>query len=110
MAGRRMLTDQDREEISRGIAAGEGQKQIAARIGRDASVVCREIARHGGWGVKGSAKSKKGLLYSAGGSSAIVLKLNDGRRYLVGCDADDGDVRRVLEALDAQACDGNGPA
>lgn len=48
MAGRRMLTDQDREEISRGIAAGEEQKQIADRIGRDPSVVCREIARHGG--------------------------------------------------------------
>lgn len=48
MARRRMLTDQDREEISRGIAAGEEQKAIAGRIGRDPSVVCREIARHGG--------------------------------------------------------------
>jgi IS30 family transposase len=48
MAGRRMLTDQDREEISRRIAAGEEQKQIAERIGRDPSVVCREITRHGG--------------------------------------------------------------
>lgn len=36
------------EEISRGIAAGETQVVLAARIGRDPSVVCREIARHGG--------------------------------------------------------------
>ena len=48
MAVRRMLTDVDREEISRGIAAGVEQKVIAVRIGRSPSVVCREIARHGG--------------------------------------------------------------
>ncbi|UNX55615.1 hypothetical protein MF406_04975 [Georgenia sp. TF02-10] len=54
---------------------------------------------YGGWGIKGSARSPKGLLYSAGGSAAISLTLHDGRRYLVGCDADDGDVRRVLEVL-----------
>jgi IS30 family transposase len=38
----------DREEISRGLAEGLEQKQIAVRIGRDPSVVCREIRRHGG--------------------------------------------------------------
>ncbi|MGH9208126.1 MAG: IS30 family transposase [Acidimicrobiales bacterium] len=43
-----MLTDADREEISRGIAADEEQRVIAARIGRDPSVVCREVARHTG--------------------------------------------------------------
>lgn len=45
---RRMLTAADREEISRGLAAGVEQVVIAARIGRDPSVVSREIARHGG--------------------------------------------------------------
>lgn len=50
MAQRQMLTDADREEISRGMAAGDVQVVIAARIGRDPSVVCREIARHGGRG------------------------------------------------------------
>lgn len=47
-AVRKMLTLADREEISRGIAEKLEIKQIAARIGRCASVVSREIRRHGG--------------------------------------------------------------
>jgi IS30 family transposase len=43
-----MLTVEDREEISRGVAESLQYKDIAARIGRDASVVSRELARHGG--------------------------------------------------------------
>jgi IS30 family transposase len=43
-----MLTEQDREEISRGTVEGLEGKVIAARIGRCPSVVSREIARHGG--------------------------------------------------------------
>jgi len=42
---RRMLTDADREEISRGNAEG---RVIAERIGRDPSVVSPDVARHGG--------------------------------------------------------------
>jgi IS30 family transposase len=38
----------DREEISRGLAAGRSMRQIAATIGRAPSTVSREIARHGG--------------------------------------------------------------
>ena len=38
----------DREEISRALASGAGQKDIAISIGRCESVVSREIARHGG--------------------------------------------------------------
>ena len=45
---RRMLGAADREEISRGIAEGVEGVVIAARIGRDPSVVSRDIARHGG--------------------------------------------------------------
>ncbi len=47
MAQRRMLTEQDREEISRGIVAGLQGQVIAARIGRCPSVVSRELGRHG---------------------------------------------------------------
>lgn len=47
---RRMVSVADREEISRGIAEGLSGKVIAQRIGRDPSVVSREIARHGGRG------------------------------------------------------------
>jgi transposase, IS30 family len=45
---RRMLTLADREEISRGVAESLRYKEIAARIERDASVVSREVNRHGG--------------------------------------------------------------
>jgi len=48
VAERRLITDADREEISRGIAENVEGKVIAARIGRAPSVVCRDIARHGG--------------------------------------------------------------
>jgi transposase, IS30 family len=42
------LTLEDREDISRGLAKGLENKDIAASIGRDESVVSREITRHGG--------------------------------------------------------------
>jgi IS30 family transposase len=45
---REMLTLADREEISRCLAADMQQKDIATAIGRDPSVVSREITRHGG--------------------------------------------------------------
>jgi IS30 family transposase len=42
------LTLGEREEISRGIAAGRSARGIAAGLGRSPSTVTREIARHGG--------------------------------------------------------------
>jgi hypothetical protein len=42
------LTLADREEISRGIAAGLSARSIAGRIDRPSSTVSREIARNGG--------------------------------------------------------------
>jgi IS30 family transposase len=46
----RSLTAAEREEISRGVAAGEPCRQIAARLGRASSTVSRELARNGGPG------------------------------------------------------------
>jgi IS30 family transposase len=40
----------EREEISRGVAAGEPCRHIAARLGRAPSTVSRELARNGGRG------------------------------------------------------------
>ncbi|MDQ2710436.1 MAG: helix-turn-helix domain-containing protein, partial [Actinomycetota bacterium] len=45
-----MMMLSDREEISRGLAEGLRYKEIALRIGRDPSVVSRDVARHGGRG------------------------------------------------------------
>jgi IS30 family transposase len=45
---RMMLMLSDREEISRGLAEDLEFAEIARRIGRDPSVVSRDVARHGG--------------------------------------------------------------
>jgi transposase, IS30 family len=42
------LTLSEREEISRGIAAGASARAIAAQLGRSPATVAREINRHGG--------------------------------------------------------------
>src|SRR4051812_9295391 len=42
----RYLTMLEREEISRGLAGGDNQTVIAGRLGRDKSVISREIARN----------------------------------------------------------------
>ncbi len=44
------LTLAEREEISRGLAAGDSIRSIAARLDRAPSTVSREIVRHGGRG------------------------------------------------------------
>ena len=45
---KRALTLNEREEISRGIAAGDSIRQIARELGRAPSTVSREIGRHEG--------------------------------------------------------------
>ena len=44
----RVLQCAEREEISRGLAAGESLRGIARRVGRAPSTISREIRRHGG--------------------------------------------------------------
>jgi IS30 family transposase len=44
----RVLSLSEREEISRGLEARQSLREIARRLGRAASSVSREIARHGG--------------------------------------------------------------
>jgi IS30 family transposase len=44
----RCLNMADREEISRGVAAGHSCRQIAVRLGRAPSTVSRELTRNGG--------------------------------------------------------------
>lgn len=47
---RTMLMLVDREVISRGLAEGLEYKDIALRLGRDPSVISRDVSRHGGRG------------------------------------------------------------
>jgi len=44
----RHLSFTEREEVSRGVAAGESLRSIAGRLGRAPSTVCREVTRNGG--------------------------------------------------------------
>ena len=44
----RHLSLAEREEISRGLVAGDSIRSIATGLGRDASTVCREVNRNGG--------------------------------------------------------------
>ena len=46
----RHLSAREREEVSRGIAAGLSARAIARNLGRSASTISREIARNGGRG------------------------------------------------------------
>lgn len=42
------LSPADREELSRGLVAGDSLRQIAGRVGRSASTLSREVERNGG--------------------------------------------------------------
>ncbi|MFB6634859.1 helix-turn-helix domain-containing protein [Streptomyces sp. NPDC056362] len=44
----RHLSDREREEIPRGLAAGKSARQVAKRLERSPSTISREIARNGG--------------------------------------------------------------
>lgn len=48
LRSRLALSAPEREEISRGLAAGESMREIARRINRAPSTVSREVARNGG--------------------------------------------------------------
>lgn len=54
----------DLEEISRGLAELLEFREIAVRIGRDASVVVREVARHGGRGVYRAERAQRAAAVS----------------------------------------------
>jgi len=45
-ASGRYLSVREREEIAVGLAAGESQRSIAARLGRSPSTICREVRRN----------------------------------------------------------------
>lgn len=73
----------EREEISRGIAAGESARAIAARIGRSASSVSREIARNGGRDAYRAADADAAMWERSRRPKASKLDRYEGLRELV---------------------------
>ncbi|WP_425562601.1 IS30 family transposase [Microbacterium laevaniformans] len=73
----------EREEISRGIAAGESARAIASRIGRSASSVSREIARNGGRDAYRAANADAATWERARRPKASKLDRHEGLRELV---------------------------
>jgi hypothetical protein len=77
------LTLTEREDISRGIAAGESGRAIAERLGRAVSTVCREIGRYGGRDAYRASKPDAGAWQAALRPKACLLALNRTLRNLV---------------------------
>jgi IS30 family transposase len=63
----------EREEISRGVAAGESLRVIACRLGRTPSTVSREVARNGGRaGYRACRADREGDLLCGQGPGVIA--------------------------------------
>ncbi len=77
------LTPTEREEISRGLAAGESLRAIAARLNRPASTVCREVNRNGGRRNYRAQKAEERASKRARRPKRCLLAINDRLRELV---------------------------
>ena len=77
------LTPTEREEISRGLATGDSLRAIAARLGRPASTVCREVNRNGGHQDYRAAMAEKRAWQSARRLKRCLLATNDPLRDVV---------------------------
>lgn len=79
----RSLSLAEREEISRGLAAGESMRSIASRLGRSASTVCREVNRHGGGGNYRATKADERAWERARRPKRCLLSVNRRLRDVV---------------------------
>lgn len=77
------LTPAEREEISRGLAAGESLRAIAARLSRPASTVCREVNRNGGRRNYRAQKAEERASKRARRPKRCLLAIKDRLRDLV---------------------------
>ncbi len=73
----------EREEISRGVAAGDSARRIAARLGRSPSTVARELDRHGGRGSYRAAEADRRAWESTRRPQRCKLARNPALRELV---------------------------
>jgi len=79
-----MLSLAEREEISRGLASGDSMRAIAARLGRSASTVSREVERNDGRGSYRALKADERAWERARRPKRCLLAKNDWLRELVG--------------------------
>ncbi len=77
------LTPAEREEISRGLASGDSMRAIAARLGRPASTVSREVGRNGGRKDYRATKADERAWERARRTKRCVLSVNARLRNLV---------------------------
>lgn len=77
------LTLQEREEISRGLAASRTIRQIALDLGRAPSTISREIARHGGHETYRAGDADRHAWHHARRPKACLLAKNEKLQRLV---------------------------
>jgi len=80
---RRVLSLDEREEISRGVAAGVSLRSIAGALGRAASTVSRELRRNGGQRQYRAAVADKRAWHRALRPKACKLAMHEELRQLV---------------------------
>ncbi|HLU35425.1 MAG TPA: hypothetical protein VKZ61_06620 [Thermomicrobiales bacterium] len=54
---------------------------------------------YGGWGIKGTSRSEKGMLFSTGGHHGVMILTRDGRRYVVTAREPMDDLVETLRGL-----------
>lgn len=79
----RVLNLAEREEISRGIAAGDSFRAIAKRLHRAVSTVSQEVARHGGRGRYRAAQADSAAWESARRPKPCLLMKNRPLQHIV---------------------------
>ena len=79
----RQLSLVEREEISRGVAAGESLRVIGRRLGRAPSTICRELARNGGRGRYRAHRADRAAWQRARRPQGCKLASNQALRAIV---------------------------
>ncbi len=80
---RKHLSLVEREEISRGVAAGESLRMVAAQLGRAPSTVSRELARNGGRSSYRAHRADRSAIRRARRPKPSKLAENPGLRAVV---------------------------
>ncbi|MEJ8639907.1 IS30 family transposase [Streptomyces sp. MS2.AVA.5] len=78
-----VLSLAEREEISRGLAAGDSFRAIAGRLGRAPSTVSREVGRHGGREKYRAARADEGAWGNARRPKSCLLQQSPALRDTV---------------------------